>query len=172
MTVLSILTSSFLSTPASTCALRSSSCSLMCANAKPDPTHAGRFLPNGQAAKRGLNHSLRAAALGGLASKLEYKTKAAAHSRLVLVNPAYTSQTCSKCGHCAKENRESQAVFLCKQCHARMNADVNAAINILNRGVEHALGLDEAEHAETIQDTRTVQHGKSAIVACKTSTRH
>lgn len=142
------------------------------AKAKPDPQHRGGYLPNGQAAKRGLNRSLRAAALGGIASKLEYKTTLAAHSKLILVNPAYTSQTCSKCGHCAKENRESQAVFLCTQCHARMNADVNAAINILNQGVEHALGLDEAERAITIQDTRTVQHGKSAIVARRTSTRH
>lgn len=141
------------------------------ANIKPDPNHAGRFLPNGQAAKRGLNHSLRAAALGGIASKLEYKTQAAAHSRLILVNPAYTSRTCSKCGHCAKENRESQAVFQCQQCHARMNADVNAAINILNRGVDHVLGLDEAERAITTQDARTVQHGESAIVARGTSTR-
>ena len=141
------------------------------ANIKPDPNHAGRFLPNGQAAKRGLNHSLRAAALGGMASKLEYKTQAAAHSRLILVNPAYTSRTCSKCGHCAKENRESQAVFQCQQCHTRMNADVNAAINILNRGVDHVLGLDEAERAITTQDARTVQHGESAIVARGTSTR-
>lgn len=141
------------------------------ANIKPDPNHAGRFLPNGQAAKRGLNHSLRAAALGGIASKLEYKTQAAAHSRLILVNPAYTSRTCSKCGHCAKENRESQAVFQCQQCHTRMNADVNAAINILNRGVDHVLGLDEAERAITTQDARTVQHGESAIVARGTSTR-
>lgn len=141
------------------------------ANIKPDPNHAGRFLPNGQAAKRGLNHSLRAAALGGIASKLEYKTQAAAHSRLILVNPAYTSRTCSKCGHCTKENRESQAVFQCQQCHTRMNADVNAAINILNRGVDHVLGLDEAERAITTQDARTVQHGESAIVARGTSTR-
>ena len=140
-------------------------------NIKPDPNHAGRFLPNGQASKRGLNHSLRAAALGGIASKLEYKTQAAAHSRLILVNPAYTSRTCSKCGHCAKENRESQAVFQCQQCHTRMNADVNAAINILNRGVDHVLGLDEAERAITTQDARTVQHGESAIVARGTSTR-
>ena len=142
------------------------------AKAKPDSQHRGGYLPNGQAAKRGLNRSLRAAALGGIASKLEYKTTLAAHSKLILVNPAYTSQTCSKCGHCAKENRESQAVFLCTQCHARMNADVNAAINILNRGVEHSLGLDEAERAITMQDTRTVQRGKSAIVARRTSTRH
>lgn len=142
------------------------------ANIKPDPNHAGRFLPNGQAAKRGLNHSLRAAALGGIASKLEYKTQAAAHSRLILVNPAYTSRTCSKCGHCAKENRESQAVFQCQQCHTRMNADVNAAINILNRGVDHVLGLDEAERATRMSDARTAQRGKNATAtARKTSTR-
>ncbi len=142
------------------------------ANIKPDPNHAGRFLPNGQAAKRGLNRSLRAAALGGIASKLEYKTQAAAHSRLILVNPAYTSRTCSKCGHCALENRESQAVFQCQQCHARMNADVNAAINILNRGVDHVLGLDEAERATRMSDARTAQRGKNATAtARKTSTR-
>ncbi len=70
-----------------------------------------------------------------------------------------------------KENRESQAVFQCQQCHTRMNADVNAAINILNRGVDHVLGLDEAERAITTQDARTVQHGESAIVARGTSTR-
>ena len=46
------------------------------------------------------------------------------------VNPAYTSQCCSGCGHVAKDNRESQAVFLCVACGYTGNADVNAAINI------------------------------------------
>ena len=140
--------------------------------AKPDPNHQGRYLRNGQSAKRGLNRSMRTAALGGIVQKLEYKTRLAAYSSLILVNPAYTSQTCSNCKYCAKNNRESQAVFVCKQCGHSMNADVNAAINILNRGVDHVLGLDEAERAVTIQDARTVQHVESAIVARKTSTRH
>lgn len=140
--------------------------------AKPDPNHQGRYLRNGQSAKRGLNRSMRTAALGGIVQKLEYKTRLAAYSSLILVNPAYTSQTCSNCKYCAKDNRESQAVFVCKQCGHSMNADVNAAINILNRGVDHVLGLDEAERAVTTQDTRTAQRGKSAIVARKTSTRH
>ena len=142
------------------------------AKAKPDSNHDGHYLPNGQASKRGLNRSMRTAALGGIVQKLEYKTRLAAYSSLILVNPAYTSQTCSNCKYCAKNNRESQAVFVCKQCGHSMNADVNAAINILNRGVEHAFGLDEAERAITIQDARTAQRGKSAVVARKTSTRH
>jgi putative transposase len=47
-----------------------------------------------------------------------------------LVDPAYTSQTCSRCGHCERANRQSQASFLCKQCGFCCQADVNAAINI------------------------------------------
>ncbi|MFT5141797.1 MAG: putative transposase [Rhodothermales bacterium] len=49
------------------------------------------------------------------------------------VNPAYTSQTCSLCGHCDKQNRKSQAEFVCTSCGHEQHADVNAAINILGR---------------------------------------
>ena len=142
------------------------------AKAKPDPDRPGAFLPNGQSAKRGLNRSLRAASLAGIVSKLEYKTRLTGRNRLILVNPAYTSQTCSKCGHCAKENRESQADFECRQCHARMNADLNAANNILERGLNHLLGLDEAGHAETEPDAQPAYRGKNAsAMTCETSTR-
>lgn len=56
-------------------------------------------------------------------------------SRLVAVNPAYTSQTCSQCRHCAPENRKNQAVFLCAACGLNLNADFNAALNILAAGL-------------------------------------
>lgn len=36
----------------------------------------------------------------------------------------------------AKENRESQAVSICKKCSYKTNADVNAAKNILKRGLD------------------------------------
>jgi IS605 OrfB family transposase len=49
--------------------------------------------------------------------------------RLVLVNPAYTSQTCSHCGHCEKANRKSQSQFLCVSCRFSAHADANAAVN-------------------------------------------
>ncbi|MFQ9545301.1 MAG: RNA-guided endonuclease TnpB family protein [Clostridium sp.] len=47
-----------------------------------------------------------------------------------LVNPAYTSQRCSKCGYIDKENRPSQANFECKSCGLKINADYNASQNI------------------------------------------
>ena len=140
--------------------------------AKPDPERPGAYLPNGQSAKRALNYSLRSAALGGIASKLEYKTRLTGRNRLVLVNPTYTSQTCSKCGYRDSRNRESQAVFECKRCHARINADLNAASNILERGLEHLIGLDEAEHAQTESDVPTTYSGRDAsAMTCRTSTR-
>ena len=140
--------------------------------AKPDPERPGAYLPNGQSAKRALNHSLRSAALGGIASKLEYKTRLTGRNRLVLVNPTYTSQTCSKCGYRDSRNRESQAVFECKRCHARINADLNAASNILKRGLEHLIGLDEAEHAQTEPDVPTTYSSRDAsAMTCRTSTR-
>lgn len=52
----------------------------------------------------------------------------------VAVKPHYTSQTCCACGHVAKENRTSQAVFVCISCGYADNADVNAAKNILGLG--------------------------------------
>ncbi|EFA23401.1 putative transposase DNA-binding domain protein, partial [Bifidobacterium gallicum DSM 20093 = LMG 11596] len=132
------------------------------AKKKEDPNNPKRYLPNGQAAKRGLNRSMRAASLGGISQKLEYKTQLSMTNRLVLINPAYTSQTCSECHYCAKENRKSQADFQCEQCGMSMNADVNAAINILQRGYEHLLGVDDAQRVITEQDTRPANRGKSA----------
>ena len=46
------------------------------------------------------------------------------------VNPAYTSQKCSKCGYIDKENRPTQEKFKCIKCGFELNADHNAAINI------------------------------------------
>jgi IS605 OrfB family transposase len=52
---------------------------------------------------------------------------------VVYVNPAYTSQTCSCCGHCEKANRKSQARFLCRSCGFSAHADLNAARHSASR---------------------------------------
>ena len=46
------------------------------------------------------------------------------------VNPAYTSQTCSKCGAIHKESRINQSTYICVECGHEINADYNASINI------------------------------------------
>jgi len=85
------------------------------------------------AAKAGLNRGLLANGHSDFRRMLAYKCERSG-ARLVAVNPAYTSQTCSQCGHCASENRQNQAEFGCVACGHQANADVNAAINILAAG--------------------------------------
>jgi IS605 OrfB family transposase len=50
------------------------------------------------------------------------------------VNPAYTSQTCSKCGFRHKDNRLKDR-FQCLDCGYLADADFNASVNILHRGI-------------------------------------
>ncbi|MDT3442518.1 MULTISPECIES: RNA-guided endonuclease TnpB family protein [unclassified Pseudofrankia] len=76
--------------------------------------------------KAGLNRSILANGWGLLVQRLEQK----APGRIEKVNPAYTSQRCSACGHVAAESRESQATFRCVACGHEDNGDVNAAKNI------------------------------------------
>lgn len=66
--------------------------------------------------------------------KSRLEMTAAEHGvRAVSVSPAYTSQTCSCCGHRDEKNRDGEA-FVCQRCGLRADADLNAAINILRRG--------------------------------------
>ena len=46
--------------------------------------------------------------------------------QIIAVNPAYTSQECSRCHYVSKENRKTQKDFICQHCHFSCNADVNA----------------------------------------------
>jgi putative transposase len=77
-------------------------------------------------AKAGLNRGIRRSGWGLLIRRLEDK----APGRVEKINPVYTSQRCSACGHIARESRESQALFRCVACNYTVNADVNAARNI------------------------------------------
>jgi hypothetical protein len=99
---------------------------------KPDPDNPGHYLPNGAAAKAGLNKGIYANCWGMFARRLGQKMKASG-TTLVAVSARYSSQQCRKCGHTAKENRESQAVFLCVACGHGDHADHNAAEIILAR---------------------------------------
>jgi IS605 OrfB family transposase len=58
------------------------------------------------------------------------------------IDPAYTSQTCSRCGHCERSNRKSQAEFQCRACGYEQHADVNAARNVRASAVRQAVHGD------------------------------
>lgn len=101
---------------------------------KPDPNRPGRFLRNGARAKAGLNRAILDRAWGEVRRQLAYKCSWYG-SRLVLVDPAYTSQRCSVCGHTEPGNRPNQETFKCLRCGHSENADINAAKNIKAAGL-------------------------------------
>ncbi|MFI8093919.1 RNA-guided endonuclease InsQ/TnpB family protein [Streptomyces sp. NPDC086080] len=100
--------------------------------AKPDPERPGGFLPNGAAAKAGLNRSILDAGWGLFLGILAQKAESAAR-RVIPVDARNTSRTCPDCGHVAKENRLTQADFTCTACGFTANADHVGAINVMNR---------------------------------------
>lgn len=84
--------------------------------------------------KAGLNRAILNKGWGGFLLALEHAARYHG-ATVVKVNPAYTSQRCSRCGVVDAKARESQAVFACSACGHRDNADVNAAKNILAAGL-------------------------------------
>lgn len=101
---------------------------------------SGRFIPNGQTAKSGLNKSWLDAAFGQAFSTLEY-IAAKAGARVIAVNPAHTSQYLAY---------RDEVVFT--DCRIReywddvekiwVDRDINAAINIKRVGLGLFLTLN------------------------------
>lgn len=56
---------------------------------------------------------------------------------VMVVDPKHTSQTCPKCGHVAKANRNKKThTFCCERCHYKSNDDRVGAMNIYRKGME------------------------------------
>lgn len=84
-------------------------------------------------AKTGLNKSILDQGWFEFRRQLSYKL-AWLGGTLLIIPPQYTSQTCSRCGCVDKHSRQTQARFKCTACGFELNADHNAALNILAAG--------------------------------------
>lgn len=105
---------------------------------KPDPEAPGAFLPNGAAAKAGLNRSIQDAGWGLFLGILHAKAESAGRE-VIPVDPRNTSRTCPECGHVSGENRVTQEKFHCVTCGHTAHADVVGAINVLRAGLARRL---------------------------------
>ena len=83
--------------------------------------------------KSGLNRSILDQGWGEFRRQLDYKV-AWNGGILLAVPPHNTSRTCPCCHHVSKDNRKTQATFLCVDCGYENHADVVGAINVLERG--------------------------------------
>ena len=116
----------------------------MTKSAKGDAENPGKNVK----AKSALNREILRVGWHEIQRQIEYKLEERG-GRLALVDPAYTSQTCAKCGTVDKQSRKSQARFECQHCGHTTNADRNAALNIKRRG---NTALQLAEDADCSAD--------------------
>ncbi len=102
---------------------------------------------------------------------IRYKAEAMSKS-VVTIDPRYTSQKCSNCGHIYKGNRKGHS-FKCVKCGFQIHADLNAARNIavLGKSVDGRLTVtqpyiacDEVEARKGIdtEHSDNAPHFKSA----------
>ena len=87
-----------------------------------------------------------------LEQKLKYK--AYRHGcNVISVDPAYTSQTCPKCGHTEKANRDKKKhIFCCKRCGYTSNDDRTAAMNLQRMGKQYLLKAVVSEYDTELKE--------------------
>ena len=90
-----------------------------------------------QKARKRQRRRLHAWSFSRLLGFSRYKA-ALAGVAVATVDPRYTSQKCSRCGHREKANRPRRGDFRCQQCGFSLHADLNAARNI---GANHLASL-------------------------------
>jgi putative transposase len=97
---------------------------------------------NSEQHKRGMNKSIGDAAWNMFITLLTYKAEEAGR-KLVKVNPAYTTQTCSACGY-RQAKKLGDRTHKCS-CGLTLDRDVNAARNILRLGLQSQVGIAHQE---------------------------
>jgi len=78
---------------------------------------------------------------------------------LTKINPTYTSQCCSKCGFVDSNSRNGEQ-FECTNCKNKIDADYNAAINILHRDTYNS-------SATKRNNTKLINKSTKVVDKCK-----
>ena len=113
----------------------------MSKSAKGDSENHGKNVKQ----KSGLNKSILDQGWGIFFSQLKYKQEWK-NQLFDDVSPHHSSVECCQCHSKHKENRISQAKFVCHDCDNTMNADLNASFNIEYRGyIKQGLTPHEAQ---------------------------
>ena len=98
--------------------------------------------------KKRINREVVNASFYRFLSFLKYK--AMRNGKMFIeINPAYTSKTCCSCGYIKQDLKVADRIFKCPHCKILIDRDINAAINILAKGLQ-SLGLGTS--LQTIND--------------------
>jgi putative transposase len=102
------------------------------------------------------NHKLAQAisdvAWSGFVSKLEYKAKWYGKEVVRIETFFPSSKTCNCCGHQKSDLKLDDREWTCSQCNTIHDRDINAAKNILQRGITiQSSGTDDYRHGAKIR---------------------
>lgn len=108
----------------------------------------------GMAKNKNLSKSILDCGWGMFKYMLSYKTT------VIKIDPKYTSQTCNECGNRDSNSRISQEKFICTFCGHVANADINAAKNILSKGIALSRERESLDCALTLYPSMECQSTK------------
>jgi len=126
----------------------------MSARCKPKRDKNGKYLPNGQSSKSGLNKSILDASWSTFVSILTYKANWN-DKQIVKIDRFFpSSKTCNICGYINQNLNLSMREWDCPSCKKKHDRDYNAAINILNEGLKIlSSGTDDYRRRGEIRPT-------------------
>ena len=114
----------------------------------PKQDEDGKYVPNGAAAKAGLNKSILDAGWSTFTPMVS--VKAAWAGRTVLfVDPSKTSQICPNCGNVRKKTLDER--WHCCECGCELDRDTASAKVILDLGHKQLFGRDAANAGDCVE---------------------
>jgi len=109
---------------------------------KPKQGEDGKYLPNGQAAKSGLNRRISDVGWGMFVDMLTYKADWYGVNLIKIGRFEPSSKRCSNCKAINKDLTLKDRVWSCVECGITHDRDINAAINIKQIGLrDHVIGM-------------------------------
>jgi len=112
---------------------------------KPKKDENGKYLPNGQSVKSGLNKAILDMGWSEFKSFISYKCDWYGKNLSVIGRFDPSSKTCSNCGHIYRELTLNDREWVCPKCGKKHDRDINAAINIRNFGLRNQPSVAQSE---------------------------
>ena len=119
----------------------------------------------GMMANHKLAQSISDVAWSGFVSKLEYKAKWYGKEVVCIETFFPSSKTCSCCGHIKSKLTLKERDWTCVSCNTKHDRDINAANNILQRGITIlSSGTDDYRHGAKIRPEKKAKPLKGTSV--------
>ena len=119
---------------------------------KPKQDETGKFLPNGQSQKSGLNKSIADAGWAQFLDILSFKAERAG-LKVVKVNPKGTSQHCSICLNAVPKTLKNRW-HSCPSCGLEVDRDTNSAVLIKKVGMGVSLTIKRSRKTASKRSPR------------------